>query len=378
MDNAQLAELKSSFEKLQKADKKELEKCKETFFNEWIKFANADKGFAFSTQYLCKAIKFNAAEKLYFWLKSFDSERQLEYITKITEYNYSEDSSIVLKLLMGLSAWYITDTAADSKILGNLLSAVVSKSKKQKDAYKWFLNYFVDSIRYADAKSKNIFFVDDIGLNYYAAKSFVRNIQRFIYEIKSNYKKLANDKIRKLFFLTVWLEQYDSHLIEPKGSENKIEDSGEATSDDLRKNIKDLKRKIKELEEKETHAKDEIIGLNNRLSEIARRLHASENRETLLQYDKRELNEKIEALNNSIKQKDEEIAERKNMNSAIASIEAHKTDEVFNKIAARLKIEYDELKEANDLPMTIELGEVIKGLLKNVFEKLAAFGIKMR
>lgn len=373
--------LKDAFEKFEHLDKKQIQSQLDFVFNAWINCIKSEKTLSNSSlKYLFKiALKSNISDKLYLWLKSLAPEERQNFITSITNYDFSDNPFVVLQLEFGLLGFYLTEKNPDFEILNLLFKEINSKLKSKKVEYKYFLNYFVDSLQFADAKSYEIPFADfnSIELEYYTAKSLLKEFQQLVFNVNENYKKLKNDEIRKLFLFTVWLDESALNLVQPQGKDNKPEKSKDSTREDLLNHIGELKTEIDNLSQNKKQNVNTINDLRIKFNAKKKQLEDSENSNEQLKADNKKLENEIKKLNESINQKDKEIAEHKNMNNVITSVEEHKTDETFKKIASRLKIEYEEFNEAKNIPMTAELGEITKELLKNVFEKLENFGIKM-
>lgn len=373
--------LKDAFEKFEHLDKKQIQSQLDFVFNAWINCIKSEKTLSDSSlKYLCEiALKSNISGKLYLWLKSLTSEKQQNFIASITKYDISDNHYIVLQLEFGLLGFYLTEKNPDFEILKLLLNETNSELKSKKDEYKYFLNYFINSLQFNDTNSYEISFVNfnSIGLQYYAAKSLLKKFQQLVFNVDENYKKLKNDEIRKLFLFTVWLDKSALYLVQPQRKDNKPEKSEDSTREDLINHINELNNEAEILKENKKQNVNTINDLRIKFNAKKKQLEDSENSNEQLKADNKKLENEIKKLNESINQKDKEIAEHKNMNNVITSVEEHKTDETFKKIASRLKIEYEEFNEAKNIPMTAELGEITKELLKNVFEKLKNFGIKM-
>lgn len=370
--------LKDAFEKFEHSDKKQTESQLASVFNIWIDCAEKEETLSdFSLKYLCKiALKSNISGKVYFWLKNLVPEKQQNVVKNIAKYDFTDNSSVVLQLEFGLLGFYLTEKNPDFKILKQLLIELNLKLKNKRDEYKYFLNYFIDSLQFVDSKSYEISFADfnSIGLQYYTARSLLVKFQQLIFNVNENHKKLKNNEIQKLFLFTVWLDKSALNLVQPQGKDNKPEKNKDSTREDLINHINELNNEVEILKENKERNVNTINDLDIKLKDTKKQLEDSERQ---LKTEKKKLEDEIKKLNKSINQKDKEIAEHKNMNNVITSVEEHKTDETFKKIASRLKIEYEEFKEVKNIPMTAELGEITKELLKNVFEKLEKFGIKM-
>ena len=83
----------------------------------------------------------------------------------------------------------------------------------------------------------------------------------------------------------------------------------------------------------------------------------------------------IEQLLQQCDQLERELQERRKMNEALSRDRAKQSDEAFNRLASKLRIEYRDFIDALDIPMDSNLGENMREQLKNVFGILIKAGI---
>lgn len=83
----------------------------------------------------------------------------------------------------------------------------------------------------------------------------------------------------------------------------------------------------------------------------------------------------IEQLQQQCNQLESELQERRKMIEALSRDRAKQSDEAFNRLASKLRIEYRDYIDALDIPMDSNLGENMREQLKNVFGILIKAGI---
>ena len=83
----------------------------------------------------------------------------------------------------------------------------------------------------------------------------------------------------------------------------------------------------------------------------------------------------VEKQEKRIAQLEQEIQERMKLTEALSRDRAKQSDEAFNRLASRLRIEYRDFMDAVDIPMNRDLGENMREQLKNVFDILIKAGI---
>ena len=90
------------------------------------------------------------------------------------------------------------------------------------------------------------------------------------------------------------------------------------------------------------------------------------------------LKETIAELNDVIDKKNKEIDERIRLADVIRRDTSKQSDEVLQRIASKLKVEYSDFLDARDVPMSCDLGENLRFQLQNVFDILEKGGIKIK
>ena len=121
---------------------------------------------------------------------------------------------------------------------------------------------------------------------------------------------------------------------------------------------------MQKLQEKET----------SRLNE---KIHSLENEIISLKNDMCNLNNIIDQKQSEIEDLKNEVTEQKALKSVIAKDEAQKVNETYKKLANELNYGYSMYLEAKEMEMSVDLGNVLRDTLDEVYAKLNSFGIKL-
>ena len=123
-----------------------------------------------------------------------------------------------------------------------------------------------------------------------------------------------------------------------------------------------------------TVAKEEV---DANLMDANKKILKLENKNCLLNSDIMNLKKDIEDRDNQIDCLNKKVTEQKQITSIIEKDESQKVRETYQKIAEMLNYDYSSFKEAKDVEMSNELGEVFKNQLSNIFNVLNQVGINL-
>ena len=79
-----------------------------------------------------------------------------------------------------------------------------------------------------------------------------------------------------------------------------------------------------------------------------------------------------------MKKKDTEIAERTKLAEILSRDRSKQADETLQKLAYKIKVEYRDFADAQDVPMTCDLGENLRLQIQSIFDILEKGGMKIR
>jgi len=202
----------------------------------------------------------------------------------------------------------------------------------------------------------------------------------FIYCLENIQSENKEEKeIKKIQNLMDWSKSIITE-VEEDTRKNIIDERPKTVSEKLEdafNYIKKQKDTIKSLSDTVEFQKEKIISEANDKTKILNELRNSQNLNTTLSYDKQKLQEKINELENIIKNLHEEFESEKKLNKNVAGNNQKQLDAFFYKLSENLKFEYEDFKDALDADMSISLGENMRTQLGNVFKILSDSGIKL-
>lgn len=216
------------------------------------------------------------------------------------------------------------------------------------------------------------------------------NIRKFL-DIHKN-SKGRNKELNKQF-KKHWEEYISSNSFSHQAKLFLVQGKNFGSSDLLREYICSYFSSTKSIED---NIKEEFTGseipprlleqlvfmqeLNNQEMEISKqnaRINSLENKKLGLESDVRVLNDKIEALRAEIEHLNNEIVEQKRLREVVSKDEKQKTVEAFQKIANALRYGHETFKEAKDMNMSLELGEVLRDQLGDIYSVLSKYGVRL-
>lgn len=155
-----------------------------------------------------------------------------------------------------------------------------------------------------------------------------------------------------------------------KKQNKKIDTKTTKECNQLREEYNQLREEYNQL----TVAKEEV---DANLMDANKKILKLENKNCLLNSDIMNLKKDIEDRDNQIDCLNKKVTEQKQITSIIEKDESQKVRETYQKIAEMLNYDYSFFKEAKDVEMSNELGEVFKNQLSNIFNVLNQVGINL-
>lgn len=120
----------------------------------------------------------------------------------------------------------------------------------------------------------------------------------------------------------------------------------------------------------------ELKNHENEISKKIQKIHSLENEKSCLNNRISDLKKVLDDKQIEIENLKNDLAEQKELKSVVAKDEAQKVGETYKKIANELNYGYSTFLEAVNMEMSIELGEVLRDQLKEIYEILLKNGIK--
>ena len=414
--------------KKEKKKKEPTIKEKEAFRSAWLSLV-ANTGLAGrAEQFLYEGFAFCGAEPFYAYLIQTE-DQNATLATMFSGKYYGIDSNVSFRLVTHLLALMLNNNAPGNilaPIIKRLPGACVNKDKKRLGtAEKTLEKYFLAELRpdaelcpLADIGTKPAFINEFVALvssimdgieNAGSTKGVVvKNIAKIrkwfadydisqsvsadtktdqvipeatkITEEKANTMSVAdNSQEEKVQTPRVVVAQPEekvpsdmiAYLTELLGKAAKITTVVKAESTQQRVKIDALTQALEGEQNKLQGANQQISDLQDTITELRKKLSATEGdifalRQTVAQRDA------------VIAERDTEIAERVKMAEVLSRDRNKQADELLQKLASKIRIEYRDFVDALDVPMSCDLGENLRLQLQSIFDILEKGGMKIK
>lgn len=414
--------------KKEKKKKEPTIKEKEAFRSAWLGLV-ADTGLTGrAEQYLYEGFAFCGAEPFYAYLIQTE-DPNATLATLFGGKYYGIDSNVSFRLIAHLLALMLNNNAPRNiltLIIKRLPSTCVNKNKKRLGtAEKTLEKYFLAELRpdaelcpLADIGTKPIFINEFVALvssimdgieNAGSAKGIVvKNIAKIrkwfadydisqsvsadtktdqvipeattIAEEKAKTISVAdNSQKEKVQTPRVVVAQPEekvpadmiAYLTELLGKAAKVTTVVKAESTQQRVKIDALTQALEGEQNKLQGANQQIADLQDTITELRKKLSATEGAIFALR-------QAVKQRDAVIAEKDAEIAERVKMAEVLSRDRSKQADELLQKLASKIRIEYRDFVDALDVPMSCDLGENLRLQLQSIFDILEKGGMKIK
>lgn len=414
--------------KKEKKKKEPTIKEKEAFRSAWLSLV-ADTGLAGrAEQFLYEGFAFCGAEPFYAYLIQTE-DQNATLATMFSGKYYGIDSNVSFRLVTHLLALMLNNNAPGNilaPIIKRLPGACVNKDKKRLGtAEKTLEKYFLTELRpdaelcpLADIGTKPVFISEFVALvssimdgieNAGSTKGVVvKNIAKIrkwfadydisqsvsadtktdqvipeatkITEEKANTISVAdNSQAEKVQTPRVVVAQPEekvpsdmiAYLTELLGKAAKVTTVVKAESTQQRVKIDALTQALEGERNKLQGANQQISDLQDIITELRKKLSATEG-------DIFALRQAVAQRDAVIAERDAEIAERVEMAEVLSRDRNKQADELLQKLASKIRIEYRDFVDALDVPMSCDLGENLRLQLQSIFDILEKGGMKIK
>lgn len=414
--------------KAKKEKKRPTIKEKEAFRSAWLGLV-ADTGLVGrAEQYLYEGFAFCGAEPFYAYLIQTE-DPNATLATLLGGKYYGIDSNASFRLTAHLLALMLNNNAPKNilaLIIKRLPSACVNKDKKRLGtAEKTLEKYFLAELRpdaelcpLADIGTKPVFINEFVALvssimdgieNAGSTKGVVvKNIAKIrkwfadydisqsvsadtktdqvIPEATKNTEEKTktisvadNSQEKKVQTPRVVVAQPEekvpsdmiAYLTELLGKAAKVTTVVKAESTQQRVKIDALTLALEGEQNKLQGANQQISDLQDTITELRKKLSAAEG-------DIFALRQAVAQRDAVIAERDAEIAERVKMAEVLSRDRNKQADELLQKLASKIRIEYRDFVDALDVPMSCDLGENLRLQLQSIFDILEKGGMKIK
>lgn len=414
--------------KKEKKKKEPTIKEKEAFRSAWLSLV-ADTGLAGrAEQFLYEGFAFCGAEPFYAYLIQTE-DQNATLATMFSGKYYGIDSNVSFRLVTHLLALMLNNNAPGNilaPIIKRLPGACVNKDKKRLGtAEKTLEKYFLTELRpdaelcsLADIGTKPVFINEFVALvssimdgieNAGSTKGVaVKNIAKIrkwfadydisqsvsadtktdqviheatkITEEKANTISVAdNSQEEKVQTPRVVVAQPEekvpsdmiAYLTELLGKAAKVTTVVKAESTQQRVKIDALTQTLETEQNKLHGTNQQIADLQDTITELRKKLSAAEG-------DIFALRQAVAQRDATIAERDAEIAERVKMAEVLSRDRNKQADELLQKLASKIRIEYRDFVDALDVPMSCDLGENLRLQIQSIFDILEKGGMKIK
>ena len=316
---------------------------------------------------IIKAMVIDRGSNFYDYLSEL-SEKALQEVMKVIKNNKTikeGGSANALRMLSGLLYLSVIGEGNIASVRGNVIDlisnmALTGKNEMSKSVYEpifedYFLKEFDSKFSFPEWKD---------------TKAQDENIALLCDKLHAI---AETDGDRTSFGMKKWLNdgsRYAKELIERKKLEAQIPRSriGEIVA--LSEHYQEVEDKLRDYVYKNDGLKKEIKALEEQIRELNK--------------DKAELGQKIKDLHNDVhesqKKLDEaekEVNDRKALNDAFGALKKNDENALLHDIADDLKAEFKDFVASENDEMDLQLGEIYREKIKNIFKILEKKGIKM-
>ena len=358
---------------------------------EMIKLFQEEGLSEIAEKYLWGGFSFCGAEPLFDFLNSRANGEKLKIIDKFFKCNsyIKNEKSNGFKMCLSLLAYEIKHCQDDLEIIGMLINGCVGKYKKKdgsisKDSAKIIEKYFVITL----STQTKLLDLNTLTINPIIIQKFCR------YIIDACMTITGKATAKQVEYITEWLKSALPETVDKSNSTGKDREN----SNELIEKSNSISTQINS-----TSSNDSLFGIVAQIKELSARLFScaeeyekekkvnqllkSENKETIsklkiaentiseLQKQLIEAEAKIDAQSKQIAEHTAEIERLKTVISVYSEDKQSCMDGQLNAIASKLKTEYSEFKDALDLDMTADIGEILRDQLMRVFKILSKAGI---
>lgn len=390
---------------------------RDQFCAAWVELA-LQTGYSESAEaYLYNGFSYCGAKPFKAFLDK--SENKVETLTGVFSGKlYGKDGAVTFRVLVHLLALLLYDKKRDAALLNPIIirfpGACQTKDKKRSATVgPTMLKYFFDELR-PDVQLPRL---NELGLKPIFVSEFSAFIKSVISEIDRT--GLSKHKLTSITNVQAWVTaEYEqkslpaheerakvehtqgapqSHDTPLKQAETAVTESAHAEDTSMKSEsrqdtfsyMSDLLEKAGKatalIQQEYIQQKVRIEVLSHSLTDEQEKLRIAQQQITErqeqivgLQQENMAADAEIITLKQTIAEREAEIAERIKMADVLSRDRSKQSDEVLQRIASKIRIEYRDYLDARELPMDSDLGENMRLQLQNIFDILEKGGMKIK
>lgn len=387
----------------------------------WLALIKAEGAYTDTAEkYFYDGFIFTGAKPFVKWV--LESEEPFSSLNAMIRGNlFGKDTSATFRCLVSVLANLLLANLNDVNLICPVIKAIPSQSKNKEkktigNAHKILLQYYVDEMNF----SVHFPALKELTVNPAFIHEFVALMDELVERLKTT--ELSKKQMLVIAGTMDWLHPEKKQTMETISttvlSEKPVDEKKEVLTDVTTNSQSDHE------DQKQEQTKDSYIKLTNLLTQVcslvtqletqastaeknaftreadlrheidllkSQQDEAMQRAESLkAQLDERnshiatlncqirDLEKTIEGLRSEVSAKETEISNRTQMMEALSRDRARQSDEVVNRLASKLKVEYRDFMDAQELPMDADLGENMREQLKNIFSILEKAGIALK
>lgn len=340
----------------------------------------AEEGFSQSAEkYLWKGFGFCGAKPLSIYMEKLSKEERIKVFESFikNELFKKNEKGMAFRMLVGLLSSAVNNIPDDTEYFSLLVKWCMSKHKKKdgsipNENIKTIEKYFVAAYDWQKISIP----LHSLQINDAITREFCDYFLSVLNQI--NQKKL----LTKINNIASWLQSGASTSEPipappiPKSDDTEMKPE-EDTSNlfTLAAHLKSLSSKLFTASEEQKADKKELIRLNEAFSELKKQHRITEEELFKKRNELDSASKIITEQKENIVELKAEIERLKAVISVYSEDKQSSMDGQLNAIASKLKSQYSELKDALDMEMTVEIGEILRDNLLQVFKILSKAGI---
>ena len=364
-----------------------------------------EEGLSYKARhYLWNGFSFCGAQPLGDYLRTFAKEERLGVVQDFIKSSNSHEieNIIVFKMCTGLLGYFINYMPDNTDVIGLLIKHFLAKYKKKDGSFSKQNLTIIEKYFIAPYIWGSDFPVwDTLGLNSRISLEFCAYMLNALSNVNRKYEQKAST-------IASWLEtglpqnngnsntgntsvnvsreaQQDSATETKEINKNPQNDNSGDSDTNVNSDVQTIFKVAKNLDVCAQQIRifatkyKKLIATNEAL-ETQYKEQQKKTKEATKELD--ETRSEAEKLNLAIKQAEaenkelqEEITRLQSVISVYSVDKQSSMDSQLNAIASKLKHEYSEFKDAMDMEMTVEIGEILRDQLNRVFKALIKAGI---
>lgn len=401
-------ELSVLLDKIIKEKKNPNQEEKNKYYNELISLLNTQNIDKVTVHYIINGFKFNAPKAYVVWSRQYNIQQQYDLFYNIITSKEMEsmDNDKKLRVYFNFLVWLLQEEERNNLVIGQILIGLPELSRKKdgtikgtvKDAFRTSFFYNVNpqtripllsSFNFQLDQLKELLEIFGVAIKDLDGKN--ERERNIAYSLKSWYaesKKRIDEKEK------IVLKQTEDNDNESEKNGSDIESTKESGKEKaeqkeepvikgkIAKQLMKYVYAINDFEEKQNSLSSDLKNKENEITRLKLQIdHLQTENEKMLKKSM-EMEENLKVITrekNELVNANKELSDRVTRQVEVIDVydedKANQKTELVNQIASALKKIYEDYQDAEDMEMTVDLGENMRDHVEDIFRKLKKFGI---